>query len=93
MQTCDVGVAEATSARGSELLHRLEPDETTPAAVADNLVALRRTLHGQVNTPDDPVVDSYGLLFEAALRRSGDPVSAWTTVCVGLFTHPDFFLY
>ena len=95
VQTCDGWVvAEATGARADRSFFiASEPDETTPAAVADNVVALRRTLHGQVNAPDDPVVDSYGLLFEAALRRSGDPVSAWTTVCVGLFTHPDFFLY
>ena len=95
VQTCDAWVvSEATGARLDRTFFvASEPEDTAPAAVTANLVALRRTLHAQINAPGDAVVDSYALLFETALRRSEDPVAAWTTVCVGLFTHPDFFLY
>lgn len=95
VHTCDAWVANAAAepvGTGS-FFAAAAPDATDPSSVTANLVALRATLHGQTHAPTDPIIGNYATLFEVALRRTDDPVAAWTTVCVGFFTHPDFFLY
>ena len=95
VQTCDawvVGEAEDEAA-GGRFFQAAAPDVTDPTSVAANLVALRRTIHGRSSASGDPIITSYATVFETVLRRTDDPVAAWTTVCVGFFTHPDFFTY
>ena len=95
VQTCDAWVAReaAGGAAGGSFFRAAAPTATDPTSVAANLVSLRRAIHGRASAPDAPLINSYAMVFETVLRRTDDPVSAWTTVCVGFFTHPDFFTY
>ena len=95
VHTCDAWVvAEAADeASSGRFFTAAGPEATDPTSVAQNLVALRAIVHGETNVATDPIILNYANLFEVALRRTEDPTAAWTTVCVALFTHPDFFLY
>lgn len=69
----------------------------TPAddhdGIVDNLVALKLRFHGQTIGPDDPALAQALWLFESSYHIAKDPKVAWNTVCVGLFTHPDFYTF
>lgn len=95
VQTCTEWVSgEASGAREPRLFFLVgEPDATDADSVQANLIRLRQVVHGQPSGESDPAVANYQTLFDTVLRRTSDPVAAWTTVCVGLFTHPDFFTY
>lgn len=95
VQTCSEWVSgEASGARSPRLFFLVgDPDATDAASVEANLIRLRKVVHGQTSGESDPVIANYQTLFDTVLRRTSDPVAAWTTVCVGLFTHPDFFTY
>jgi hypothetical protein len=93
VHTCDEWVSGEAEGDTRRFFAGAEPDDTDPASVAANLVSLRRLIHGRVSAPGDPIIVNYGAVFETVLRRTDDPTAAWTTVCVGLFTHPDFFTY
>ena len=95
VQTCTAWVAgEADGTRTPRgFFVAIEPDATDAASVRANLVRLRQLVHAEQSEDTDPVVDGLEVVFDTVLRRTSDPVAAWTTVCVGLFTHPDFFTY
>lgn len=95
VHTCDAWVvSEAADETGAgRFFTAAGPEATDPTSVTQNLVALRAIVHGETSAATDPIIVNYANLFEVALRRTEDPTAAWTTVCVALFTHPDFFLY
>ena len=57
------------------------------------IVDLRFQVQGKSRLVEDPIIDDYELLFQTAHQRTQDPILAWQTVCIALFTHPDFFMY
>jgi len=71
--------------------------QTTPEqdkdAIVANLVALKLRMHGQDLAPGDPAMNQLVWLFDSAHHIAKDPAEAWNTVCVGLFTHPDFYTF
>ncbi len=91
--TCDQWVASDAELDDARFFSAAEPDATDPASVTANIQALRILIHGRENLPDDPIIEAYREVFDTVLRRSDDPITAWTTVCVGFFTHPHFFTY
>lgn len=91
--TCVQWVAEDAASESSRFFSAADPLATDSASVTANLLALRLLIHGRESTSDDPIIAGYHEVFETVLRRSGDPIEAWTTVCVGFFTHPHFFTY
>lgn len=93
VHTCDAWVAGEAEGDTRRFFSAAEPDDTDPTTVAANLVALRLLIHGRQSAPEDPIIVNYGAVFETVLRRTDDPIAAWTTVCVGFFTHPDFYTY
>jgi len=95
VQTCTAWVAgEADGTRTPRgFFLATEPDAADATGVRANLVRLRQLVHAEESSDTDPVVDGLQVVFDTVLRRTSDPVAAWTTVCVGLFTHPDFFTY
>lgn len=70
-----------------------DPEATDRATVATQLGALRFAIQGRPRTEDSPAVDDALALYASVLGRTDDPTAAWKTVCVALFTHPDFFMY
>lgn len=78
------------------LLVHVEPDDTlalNPDGVAKNVSAALLRFHGRVADPTDPVVEPWTLLFARGAEATGDPVGGWKLVCIGLFTHPDFYTF
>ena len=68
-------------------------DETEPETVVDNLRYLRRLVHGHFAEAEDPMIESLQELYTLVYQRTQDHDATWNTVCVALFTHPDFYTY
>ena len=82
----------------------IQAPETTFFAVEDrasmvredivaNIVSLRWQIQGKVKDATVPIIEDYETLFVKAHQRTESTESAWQTVCVAMFTHPDFFMY
>jgi len=70
-----------------------DPESTDRSIVQANVVGLRWQVQGRSRAEEAPVIDDYVDLFATVYRRSGTTTEAWHTVCVAMFTHPDFFMY
>ena len=84
-----------TEFSGSQRLFfsEIEPTDTDPAKTRLNIAYLQQRIHGQVIDPGAPIIDSYVELHALVMQRTSDVQAAWKTVCVGFFTHPDFYIY
>ena len=71
----------------------IEPDELDLEKIRLNMVSLRRRFHGQITSVDEPIVGSLVDLHYTVVQRSDSLEQAWISVCIALFTHPDFFMY
>ena len=67
-------------------------DEDDINTVNGNLVYLRKLVHGHF-AEVDPMVESLADLHALVYQRTQDHEMTWKTVCVALFTHPDFYTY
>lgn len=64
-----------------------------PEKIRTNLRALLLRFHGRHLAPGDPGVELWRWLYEAAEHSGEGSAIAWRTVCAGLMSHPDFYLY
>ena len=96
-QLCQARIEADLSAEGEpRLLILAGADETiqsAPEAIEENLSALLLRFHGHALSPEDPLFRHWRWLYESAEFVSGTPLVAWRSVCVALFTHPDFYSY
>lgn len=70
------------------------PEDTPPSAGIDaNLRAVVLRFHGRSLGEDDPALSPWSTLLERVYTDSGDMDLAWRAVCVGLYTHPDFYSF
>ena len=77
------------------LLERAGPEDTwesSPERIDDNLRRLLLRFHGRGVSGDSARLLLWRWLFQSAYHVSSDAAVAWRTVCVGLITHPDFYL-
>lgn len=70
-----------------------DPSSTARSDIRDNIAGLRWQIQGRDRSSTDPVLDDYETLFTTVHARTASTDSAWVTVCVAMFTHPDFFMY
>ncbi len=70
-----------------------DPTSTDRDAVRSNIVGLRWQIQGKAKDASLPIIDDYEQLFFLSYERTESLESAWQTVCVAMFTHPDFFMY
>ncbi len=94
--TCEGILDREASAAGTALLvHATLGDtwESNPDAIEENLAAALLRWHGRKVLPGEPQLEPWTFLFESTQHVGGDTRRAWTTVCVALFTHPDFYAY
>lgn len=96
---CDVMIKRETT-EGSEAPRVLFVDaapadswERNPTAVQRNLSSLLLRFHGRHVVPGSPEMQSWTWMVQSVNHVNPDPVEAWRTVCVALFTHPDFYTY
>ena len=87
---------EAASPASPVFLVSVQPTDTfdsAPDAVEENLRAALLRFHGRKLKAGDPQLEPWTWLFRSATEASGDPLTGWNTVCIGLLTHPDFYSY
>ncbi|MEL6345098.1 MAG: hypothetical protein AAFV53_18460 [Myxococcota bacterium] len=87
--TCAEWVDEATPG----FFEDATVDETEPALIRANIDHLRRRIQGHPSEPEAAIIDAYQTIYDRVVLRTDDRKAAWTTVCVALFTHPDFYAY
>lgn len=95
---CAELVERELTVAASERVLMVEVDpETTPAgdaaAIEANLRYLLLRYHGEDLPSEDSRLTQWTWLFESSVHVSGNPVTGWQAVCIGLITHPDFFSY
>ena len=74
--------------------HTMEDSTSTERSdVRTNITGLRWKIQGKSRDSVDPIIDDYETLFVKVHQRTDSTDTAWTTVCVAMFTHPDFFMY
>ena len=93
VHTCREWVTLEEESEQRLFFSEIEPDEDDLQKIRLNIVALRQRIHGAPLNSEHPMIDSLQQLYELVLQRGGASTDAWTTICVGLFTHPDFFSY
>ncbi|MCB9696899.1 MAG: hypothetical protein H6738_09000 [Alphaproteobacteria bacterium] len=87
---------ERESTGGAENVFLVHVDLATrdQAAIEENLSMLLLRFHGREVPVGDPRLEPWIFLYEGAdLVTGGDAMETWRTVCVALFTHPDFYTY
>ena len=67
--------------------------ETNPDAVMANLRSLLLRFHGRHLQPGDPGLELWRWFFDSSEHVAEAPAIAWRTVCAGLISHPDFYMY
>lgn len=89
--------ADASRAPSERTFFALTEPNTTysadPAAARANIQALMLRAHGRWTELDDPVLDRWLSVLQAAEQNELPTRAGWRAVCVALFTHPDFYLY
>ena len=91
--TCRTWVEQEESTEQRLFFSEIEPGEGDLQQIRLNIIALRQRIHGASRDASHPMIDSLQQVYNLIIQRGGAPAEAWTTVCVGLFTHPDFFTY
>ena len=91
--TCTDWIQQEMNGTDRVFFSQIEPDELDLAKIRMNMVSLRRIFHGQITSVDAEIVDSLVDLHYTVVQRSDSLEQAWTSVCIALFTHPDFFMY
>ena len=62
-------------------------------AVDATLAQALLRFHGRYVSADSPELEVWRWLLENTPTSEDDPLMAWTNVCAGLITHPDFYAY
>ena len=91
--TCEEWIAQEVSGTERLFFSQIEPGELDANKIRLTMVALRRQIHGRSCLPNAPMIDALIDLHFTVFQRTESVERAWNTVCVGLFTHPDFYMY
>jgi hypothetical protein len=90
--TCDIWI-ENESEDGDGSFYVVTQEEQTPSVLKAHIVDLRYLIHGTSSGEGDVFVDGVWDLYQLVYQRTENSVSAWQTVCVAMFTHPNFYTY
>ena len=61
--------------------------------VLSNIEHLRWLIQGHAKGTNATILQDYLALHQSVLVRTDSADEAWHTICVALFTHPDFWMY
>ena len=90
--TCEQWIAQEVSGTERLFFSEIEPgelDANKSVSIWSRYVA-KYTAEAPAN---DPMIDALIDLHFTVVQRTNSVERAWNTVCVGLFTHPDFYMY
>lgn len=73
----------------------VEPGDSSAsdAEIDANLAYLVQRFHGRVLPPSAARVQAWRWLYDSVVHITAEPNDGWNAVCVGLFTHVDFYSY
>lgn len=94
---CRAWVAKEYASPTGRLLVAQADFSDTPvsnaAAIESNIRSLLLRFHGKPAEADDPRLGPWTALFGKVWEIRSDTRDAWRTVCVAMFTHPDFYTF
>jgi hypothetical protein len=67
--------------------------ESNPVVISANMRYLLLRFHGTHYAVGDSRLEPWLWLFRSSMHDGSAPPLAWHTLCVALFTHPDFYSY
>ena len=70
-----------------------DPQSQDLEDLRSNIDFLRWQIQGHRRGENPPIMNDYLALYQSVYSRTGDAMDAWNTICVGMFTHPDFWMY
>ena len=70
-----------------------DPYDRSLPVLRENIASLRWYIQGHPKESTSPIIEDYLALNESVFVRVDDAIEAWQTVCVAMFTHPDFWMY
>ena len=77
----------------SEDMFVVDPHSLQTDDVLVNIDHLRWLIQGHAKDGNAPILQDYMALHRSVWVRTDSTEEAWHTVCVALFTHPDFWMY
>ena len=76
-----------------EAMFTTDPQSLSVEDIRLNIDFLRWQVQGHPRGEYPPIINDYLALHQSVYTRTGNTMDAWNTVCIGLFTHPDFWMY
>lgn len=77
----------------SATMFSVDPQSQNLEDLRSNIDYLRWQIQGHRRGENPPIMNDYLALYQSVYSRTGDAMDAWNTICVGMFTHPDFWMY
>jgi hypothetical protein len=92
---CGKMVVRDLEGRGDPVIfkHVTPGEAATDEDIDANLAYLVRRFHGHQLAPEESRVQAWRWLFDSVVHVTGEPIDGWNAVCVGLYTHVDFYSY
>ena len=94
---CSAMVGREMNGPGERILMKHVTDEddweSNPSAVDRNMRYLLLRFHGRNYITGDQEMEPWLWLFRTSMHDGSEPPLAWHTICVALYTHPDFYSY
>ena len=89
MGTC----LEWIRAEGSSFFSDSTAESIDRTDVRSTIVDLRWQIQGKAKDHQAVIIDDYEDLFFTVYQRTASTEASWQSICVAMFTHPDFFMY
>ena len=90
--TCNSWI-ENESEDGDGYFYVVTQEGQTSSVLKAHIGHLRYLIHGISSGEEDAFDESVWDLYQLVYQRTENSVSAWQTVCVAMFTHPNFYTY
>ncbi|MAA79595.1 MAG: hypothetical protein CL916_10080 [Deltaproteobacteria bacterium] len=79
--------------QGSSSMFSVDPQSQDLGDIRSNIDFLRWQIQGHPRGENPPIMNDYLALYQSVYSRTGDAMEGWNTICIGIFTHPDFWMY
>ena len=91
--TCDIWIENESEDGDGYFYLVTQVEDQSSSILRSHIGDLRYLIHGISSGEEDAFVESVWDMHQLVYQRTENRVSAWQTVCVAMFTHPDFYTY